>query len=159
MLFRSGFERVAIRDGLNRILAEDVISPINVPPYDNSAMDGYAVQATDLPDIGEVSLKVSGTSFAGIPFNGKVNTGEAIRIMTGAMLPKGTDTVIMQEQVQQKDDLITISAGHKQGQNVRYIGEDIKQDGAALHTGKRISPAELGLLASLGVQEVTVKRK
>ncbi len=154
-----GFERVAIRDGLNRILAEDVISPINVPPYDNSAMDGYAVQATDLPDIGEVSLKVSGTSFAGIPFNGKVNTGEAIRIMTGAMLPKGTDTVIMQEQVQQKDDLITISAGHKQGQNVRYIGEDIKQDGAALHTGKRISPAELGLLASLGVPEVTVKRK
>jgi len=154
-----GFERVAIRDGLNRILTEDVISPINVPPYDNSAMDGYAVRAADLPESGEVSLQVTGSSFAGTPFDGKVNKGEAIRIMTGAKVPQGTDTVIMQEQVQRDGDVITISTGHKQGQNVRYIGEDIKQGGPALTAGKKIGPAEIGLLASLGIPETTVKRK
>ena len=114
-----GFERVAIRDSLNRILDEDVISPINVPPYDNSAMDGYAVRSQDLPKSGEVSLKVSGQSFAGTPFEGKVNAGEAIRIMTGAKVPADTDIVIMQEQVQRDGDVITITCEHCKGQNVR----------------------------------------
>ncbi len=155
----NGFERVALRDSLNRTLAEDVISPINVPPYDNSAMDGYAVQASDLPDQGKATLNVIGTSFAGIPFEGQVKAGEAIRIMTGAMVPEGTDTIIMQEQIEREGDVITLSTGHKKGQNLRYIGEDIKQDGPALLAGKKIGPAELGLLASLGIPEVTVKRK
>jgi len=154
-----GFERVAIRDSLNRILVEDVISPINVPPYDNSAMDGYALRSADLPSSGEATLKVSGQSFAGTPFDGKVKAGEAIRIMTGAKVPAETDTVIMQEQVKREDDVITITAIHKQGQNVRYIGEDIKQGGPALTTGKKIGAAEIGLLASLGIPEVTIKRK
>lgn len=154
-----GFERVAIRDGLSRILAKDVISPINVPPYDNSAMDGYAVRSADLPDSGEVTLKLSGQSFAGTPFDGEMKAGETIRIMTGAKLPEGADSVIMQEQVQRDGDVITISSGHKPGQNVRYIGEDIQQDGPALTAGKKLGPAEIGLLASLGIPEVTVKRK
>lgn len=154
-----GFERVAIRDGLNRILAEDVISPINVPPYDNSAMDGYALRAADVPADDEASFNVIGTSFAGTPFGGQIETGQTVRIMTGAKIPSGADCVIMQEQVQRKGDVITISAGHKQGQNVRYIGEDIKQGGPALTSGKKIGPAEIGLLASLGIPEVTVKRK
>ena len=154
-----GFERVAIRDSLNRILAEDVISPINVPAYDNSAMDGYAVRAADLPEEGKATLSVIGSSFAGIPFDGSVKAGEAVRIMTGAMIAKGTDTVIMQEQVQRDGDIITISSGHKKAQNVRYAGEDIQQNGPALKAGKKIGPAELGLLASLGIPEVTVKRK
>ncbi|MDH5651028.1 MAG: molybdopterin molybdotransferase MoeA [Gammaproteobacteria bacterium] len=154
-----GFERVALRAGLNRMLAQDVISPINVPPYDNSAMDGYAVRAADLPASGEAKLKVIGSSFAGTPFDGEVQTGETVRIMTGAQIPQGADTVIMQEQVQRTDDAITIGIGHRQGQNVRYIGEDIQQGGSALQAGKKIGPAELGLLASLGIPEVTVKRK
>ena len=154
-----GFERVAIRASLNRILAEDVISPINVPPYDNSAMDGYAVRSADLPKTGEATLKVSGQSFAGTPFEGSVKAGEVIRIMTGAKVPAETDTVIMQEQVKREGDNITITAIHQQGQNVRYIGEDIQQGGPALSSGKKIGPAEIGLLASLGIPEVTVKRK
>lgn len=154
-----GYERVAIRDGLGRVLAEDMISPLNVPPYDNSAMDGYAVRAADLPQTGEAALKVTGASFAGVPFAGGVNAGEAVRIMTGAKLPQGADSVIMQEQVRREGDVITVSAGHKQGQNVRYIGEDIKQGGPALTAGKKIGPAEIGLIASLGIPELTVKRK
>lgn len=154
-----GFERVTIRDGLNRILTEDVISPINVPPYDNSAMDGYAVRSADIPASGQATLQVSGASFAGTPFTGEVKAGEAIRIMTGAKVPAETDCVIMQEQVQRDGDIITIESGHTQGQNIRYIGEDIKQAGPALSSGKKIGPVELGLLASLGIPEVSVKRK
>ncbi|MDH5777887.1 MAG: molybdopterin molybdotransferase MoeA, partial [Gammaproteobacteria bacterium] len=149
----------AIRDSLNRILAEDVISPINVPPYDNSAMDGYAVLTSDIPSSGETTLKVTGESFAGIPFTGEVKSGEAIRIMTGAKVPTGADCVIMQEQVQRDGDIISIGSGHTKNQNIRFIGEDIKQGGAALTPGKKIDAAELGLLASLGIPEVTVKRK
>ena len=154
-----GFERVAIRDSLNRILAEDVISPINVPPYDNSAMDGYAVLTSDIPSSGQTTLKVTGESFAGIPFTGEVKSGETIRIMTGAKIPTGADCVIMQEQVQRDGDIISIGSGHTKNQNIRFIGEDIKQGGAALTPGKKIDAAELGLLASLGIPEVTVKRK
>ncbi|MDH5445214.1 MAG: molybdopterin molybdotransferase MoeA [Gammaproteobacteria bacterium] len=154
-----GFERVALRDALNRILAEDVISPINVPPYDNSAMDGYAIRAADLASGSEVTLNVTGSSFAGTPYDGEMKSGETIRIMTGAKVPAGADTVIMQEQVQRDGDVIKISSDHKQGQNVRYIGEDIKQGGPALSSGKKIGSAEIGLLASLGIPEVTVKRK
>ena len=154
----AGYERVAIRDALGRILAEDVISSINVPPYDNSAMDGYAVRAADLTADG-TRLKLVGQSFAGTPFEGEVKSGEAIRIMTGAMMARGTDTVIMQEQVTREGDDIRVSGSHKQGENVRYIGEDIQAGGPALHKGKKVSPAELGLLASLGIPEVTVMRR
>jgi len=154
-----GIERLAIRDALNRILADDVISPINVPTYQNSAMDGYAVVASDLPAKSEQALNMRGTSFAGIPFDGKVKAGECIRIMTGAQMPKGADTVIMQEHVRVEGNAITIGPGHCAGQNVRGIGEDITAGKSVLTAGIKIGPAELGLLASLGTPEVSVHRK
>jgi molybdopterin molybdotransferase len=125
----------------------------------NSAMDGYAVKGTDLPQTDPVELKVIGTSFAGTPFEGTVNDGECIRIMTGAQMPEGADTVIMQEHVVRENDTIRIVTGHCAGQNVRHAGEDIQQGGIVLQPGKFIGPAELGLLASLGVADVTVRRK
>jgi len=159
-----GIERLAIRSALGRVLAEDIISPINVPPYANSAMDGYALnisdlKSTDLKSKTDISLTVIGTSFAGEPFTGKVQAGQCIRIMTGAKIADGTDSVIMQEQVKRSGDIITIGQGHCAGQNVRYPGEDMKQGSVVLTTGKAIGAAELGLLASIGYPEVNVKRK
>lgn len=150
---------LGLMDALHHVLAEDVISPINVPPYMNSAMDGYALKGSDLPGKDSAELKVIGTSFAGTPFEGTVNDGECIRIMTGAKMPEGADTVIMQEHVVREGDIIRIVAGHCAGQNVRHAGEDIQQGGVVLQPGKYIGPAELGLLASLGIPEIRVKRK
>lgn len=148
-----------LTDALNHVLASEVTSNINVPPYRNSAMDGYALNAKDIPANGNSTLKMAGTAFAGTPYQGKVQSGECIRIMTGAKVPDDVDTVVMQEHVIKEDDNITIGPGHCKGQNVRLIGEDVKQDQAVLFPGKLIKAAELGLLASLGVAEVTVKRK
>lgn len=152
-------QTLPLMDALHHVLAEKVISPINVPPYINSAMDGYAVKGSELPEQGEAEFKLIGTSFAGNPFDGVVNAGECIRIMTGAKMPDGTDTVIMQEHVVNKDDTIRIVAGHCAGQNVRHAGEDVTAGKAVLQPGKYIEAAELGLLASLGIPQVTVKRK
>ncbi len=154
-----GFERCSLRDTYNRIVAEDVTSPLNVPGHVNSAMDGYAINSIDLPVEGVASLQVVGTAFAGTPFNGKVHTGQAVRIMTGAMVPQGADTVIMQEQAERDGDTLTIHSGHKIGENVRQIGEDIAKGGVVLTAGKKIRGAELGLLASLGIAEISVKRR
>ena len=153
-----GNETLPIRKALNRVLAEEVISSINVPPYENSAMDGYALNSQDLPASGEATLKLVGKSFAGIPFDGDVQPGECVRIMTGAPMASGTDTVIMQEQAKADGNAITIQAGHCKGENVRHIGEDITSGNAVLEAGQQISPAELGLLASLGVANVRVKK-
>jgi molybdopterin molybdotransferase len=155
----TGSERLAIRAAQGRVLDEDVISPLNVPPYANSAMDGYAVVGSDLPVQGDTQLEIIGTSFAGEPFNGKVSVGQCVRIMTGAKMPDGADTVIMQEHVTRNGNLITINSGHRAGQNVRHPGEDIAQGDSVLVIGKLITAAELGLLASLGIAEVKVKRK
>ncbi len=152
-------ESLGLREALDRVLATDVLSPINVPPHTNSAMDGYALRGSDLPADGEASLNIVGTSWAGKPFEGAVNPGECVRIMTGAKLPPDTDTVIMQEHVEREDDSIRIGAGHKAGQNVRHPGEDIEKDKAVLHAGRRVTPADLGVLASLGIPEVAVLRK
>lgn len=152
-------EAVNIRDALNRVLAKEVISSINVPPYANSAMDGYAFNSADLPTSGENTLTLVGKSFAGIPFKGQVKSGECIRIMTGAQIAEGTDTVIMQEQVKVNDDAITIQSGHCKNENVRHIGEDIKDGDIVFKIGQLISAAELGVLASLGIAEVTVKKQ
>lgn len=152
-------EVIAIRDALNRVLAKEVISTINVPPYANSAMDGYAFNSADLPSSGENTVPMIGKSFAGIPFKGQVKPGECIRIMTGATMANGTDTVIMQEQVQANENAITIQSGHCKNENVRHIGEDIKDGDIVLNPGQHLTPAELGVLASLGVAEVTVYKK
>ncbi len=155
----TGSEQVEIRSALGRILDEDIISPINVPPYSNSAMDGYALNANDLPKTGERSLTMMGKSFAGDPYKGKLSSGECIRIMTGAQIADGTDTVIMQEQVKVDGDRITIGSDHCAGQNVRHPGEDMVRGSVVLTTGKLIGAVEIGLLASLGYPKVKVKRK
>jgi molybdopterin molybdotransferase len=155
----AGFECCSLRDGYNRIVAESVTSPINVPAYINSAMDGYAVNGNDLPAQGERQLQVIGTAFAGIPFEDRLHSGQAVRIMTGAVVPDGADTVIMQEQAERDGDTLTIHSGHKPGENVRGIGEDIAIGGEVLAPGKKIRGAELGLLASLGIAEVSVRRR
>lgn len=153
-----GFEKVAIRSSLGRTLAEDVLSPINVPSHTNSAMDGYAVNSADLPSTGNTSLKVVGTAYAGHPLEHPVGRGEAARIMTGAMMPEGTDTVLMQEHVERQDDSILLDDRHTAGQNVRQAGEDLAVGQVVLRSGRHIVPADLGLLASLGVAEIRVMR-
>ncbi len=155
----SGFERCALRDAYRRIVAEPVTSPLNVPAYINSAMDGYAIFSGDIPDEGEVTLEVVGSSFAGTPFEGTMQHGQAVRIMTGAMMPEGADTVVMQELAKRDGDAVTIGHNHKAGENVRHIGEDIAKGGVVLAAGQKIRAPELGLLASLGVAEVTVRRR
>lgn len=155
----NGFETLFLRSALGRVLYDDLLSPIDVPNYRNSAMDGYAIAFADLKAPGETSFKVIGTAFAGQPFTGRIASGEAVRIMTGAVVPEGADTVIMQEQVVRDGDDARIAAAHRQGDNVRGIGEDIARNSVVLQKGRRLRPADLGLLASLGLAEVRVRRK
>jgi molybdopterin molybdotransferase len=155
----SAVERLNIRAALDRVLAEDVISPLDVPAHDNSAMDGYAARFSDLKPDGEVTLRVAGTAFAGAPFQGQLKAGECVRIMTGGVVPAGTDTIVMQEHVKAKGDSVTIGGGHKRGQNLRRAGEDLKAGQVALKRGLLLRPADIGLIASLGIGEVAVYRK
>ena len=152
-------EQISLLKALGRILAHEIYAPHNVPNHDNSAMDGYALNADDLAASGATSLKIIGAAFAGTPFNGVVAKGECVRIMTGASIPQGLDTVIPQELVQADADSIQISNPPKRGANVRYAGEDLTQGQVVLPVGHLIRPADLGLIASLGQGEVTVYRQ
>jgi molybdopterin molybdotransferase len=154
-----GGETLAVRNALGRVLSDDVVSKINVPSHTNSAMDGYAVIGADLPTDGEIRLEVIGTSAAGRPFAGEVASGQCARIMTGAPMPAGTDTVVMQENVVRDGDTAIVGAGQKPGQHVRQAGEDIAAGHVALRAGTRLLPAEIGILGSLGVGEVSVRRR
>ncbi len=155
----AGIEKVNIRAALGRILAEDIISPINVPSHVNSAMDGYAVRFKDLNADGETVLRMTGSALAGKPYAGRVSDKQCVRIMTGGVLPEGTDTVVMQEHASADGPNIRFGGGHKLGQNIRQAGEDLAIGQAVLKTGKHIRPAELGLLASLGIAEIAVRRR
>ena len=155
----SGREFVPVRSALGRILAVDIIAPHDVPAHDNSAMDGYAIRFDSLDNPGETPLTVVGTAFAGNAFSGLVGKGQAVRIMTGAVLPAGADTVVVQEATRLEGALVFIPPGQKAGQNTRRAGEDLARGAVALAVGKKIGPAELGLIASLGVVEVEVKRR
>jgi molybdopterin molybdotransferase len=152
-------ELVALRDALGRVLAEDIVPAINVPTHDNSAMDGYAVRSADLKPDGEVVLREIGSALAGRPFKGEVGAGECVRVMTGAVLPLGTDAVVIQEVVRVDGGRVTIPPAQKRAQNVRYAGEDLKAGVPVLRPGAPLRPAELGLIASLGLGEVSVKRR
>lgn len=155
-------EQVAVRSALGRVLGRDVISPLDVPAFENAAMDGYAFHSQALTGNGDVRLRVAGRSFAGHPFDGVTASGECVRIMTGALLPAGCDTVIPQEQVQREGDteIVTFAANAvTAGRHVRHVGEDLAAGHPALHAGKRLRPAALGLLASLGIAEVPVRRR
>jgi molybdopterin molybdotransferase len=151
-------QRVPIRSALGRVLAEDILSPVNVPSHRNSAMDGWAMRGADLNPVAETTLMEVGASFAGKPFTGTVLAGQCVRIMTGGVVPEGTDTVVMQERARAEGKGITFAAGQKTGQNVREAGEDLARGSLALARGRRIRPAELGLVASLGIGEVSVFR-
>jgi molybdopterin molybdotransferase len=154
----TGSEVVGLHTALQRTLLGDVLSPMNVPPHDYSAMDGYAVRHADL--LGDATrLKVIGTSYAGRFFSGQVSAGECVRIMTGALAPAGSDTVVIQEHVKLEGDWVEIGTGHRLGQHIRQAGEDVTQGSAVLSGGQVIQSAELGLLASLGLVETTVYRK
>ena len=151
-------EILKIRDALGRVLAQDIVPSINVPAHDNSAMDGYAVRFSDM-QAGEIPLVEIGSALAGRPFHGKMTAGQCVRVMTGAVMPEGADTVVVQEIVKQDGHRVVIPAGQKRGQNVRYAGEDLKIGVPVLAPGKLLQPVELGLVASLGLSEVRVKRK
>ncbi len=150
---------VPIRAALGRVLANDVHSDINVPGGTNSAMDGYAISASDLPTSGTRELVVTGTSWAGKPYAGAVAPGEAVRIMTGGILPSGTDTIVIQERVERLGNRIRIGSDTKPGENVRQAGEDIAAGARVLQAGTRLTPADIGLLASLGIGIIAVRRR
>jgi molybdopterin molybdotransferase len=154
-----GNETLAVRDALGRVLAADVVSRVDVPSHTNSAMDGYALVGADLPADGETPLEVIGTAAAGQPFAGHVAAGQCARILTGAPMPPGTDTVVMQENVSRDGDRVMVRAGQKPGQHVRQAGEDIAAGSVALHAGTLLMPAQIGILASIGVGEVSVRRR
>ncbi len=157
----TAIERVHVRFALNRVLAEDIISPIAVPGHDNSAMDGWAVRFADLKSGEETALTKVGESFAGKPHHGAIGPGEAVRIFTGGVMPAGADTVVMQERAQEVAGGVRIAAGAvtKAGQNRRFAGEDLKQGQVVFRSGQHVHPAELGMIASLGINEVGVYRK
>jgi molybdopterin molybdotransferase len=154
-----GMEKVPLRAALDRVLAEDVHSDVDVPAHVNSAMDGYAVRSADLPKSGTRELQVAGTVYAGKPLPQAVAAGQCARIMTGGVLPAGTDTVVIQERAERHGDSIRIGADTKPGDNVRQAGEDIAKGDKILNKGTRLTPADLGLIASLGIGEVMVTRK
>jgi len=153
-------EKVALRAALGRVLAHDVISPIDVPSHDNSAMDGFALRGSDLRSDAPVTLRVIGTTFAGNAAAVVPAPGECVRIMTGGVMPEGCDSVVPQEFVSQDGDMVTLPAGViRPGDNRRFAGEDLKAGSPALKAGRVVRPPDLGMLASLGIPEVAVQRR
>jgi len=156
----TGTRTVAIRDALDQVLAADLLSPINVPAHDNSAMDGYAFNGNCIQNADITQLKMIGTAYAGKAFNGSCAHGECVRIMTGAVMPQNCDTVLVQENATVNGDQISFPPGAvKAGDNRRLAGEDLTIGKPALPAGKVLRPADLGLLASLGIAEISVRRK
>ena len=139
----AGHEFVPLRSALGRILAADIVAPHDVPAHDNSAMDGYAVRFDSLAAAGETRMTVVGSAFAGNAFSGQVGKGQAVRIMTGAVLPAGADTVVVQEVTRVEGGEVIVPSGQKEGQNTRRAGEDLARGAVALAAGKLVGPAEL----------------
>ena len=152
-------ELVPLRTALGRVLAEDIVPSIDVPGHDNSAMDGYAVRSADLKSDAECVLEEIGTALAGRVYQGSVGAGQCVRVMTGAVLPAGADTVVVQEIVRIDGKRIAIPPGQRPKQNVRYAGEDLKAGVAVLKAGTLVGPAELGVISSLGMARISVRRR
>jgi molybdopterin molybdotransferase len=157
----TGVEALPLPQALGRVLAADVVSPIDVPAHDNSAMDGYALAGADLHDRATTTLNaVPATVFAGRPFDGAVPRGSCVRIMTGAVMPTGLDTVVPIELCTVQGHAVTLPPGAvRAGDNRRRRGEDLARGQAALHAGRVLRPADLGLAASLGLAQLTVQRR
>lgn len=155
-------EEVPILEALGRVLDEDIYAEANIPPFDNSAMDGYAVRSEDVAGAwpaGPVELKVLGDVAAGYIPESPIGPGETIRIMTGAPMPEGADAVVMVENTERTDDGVLIFVPARRGENVRFAGEDIRAGDVALKRGKKIIPGDIGILASVGKANVRVVRK
>ncbi len=150
-------EFIPLSKALNRVLASNISSPLNVPPHNNSAMDGYAFSLASLQE--KNTLTMVGRSMAGAPFQGTCNRGECIRIMTGAKLPNCCDTVEMQENCQANEKSITFLEDREFNDNIRFIGEDIAINQQVFTQGTKLSAIDIGVLASLGVPTIEVFRK
>lgn len=156
----TGTETLPLMQALGRVLAADVLSPIDVPAHDNSAMDGYAFRGEALAGGAGAVLRTVGTLFAGAPWAGRVGEGECLRIMTGAVMPEGLDTVVPLELCRVEGEQVHIAPGTlKPGENRRRRGEDLRAGLPALRAGRVLKPADLGLVASLGLAEVVVQRR
>lgn len=159
-------ETIAVRAALGRVAAADICAPAPVPNHTNAAMDGYALAGRALPARGVKNFRVVGVSMAGKPYRGggesgegELGSGECVRIMTGAVMPAGADSVVAQELVERDGDTVTVQAGEKPGANVRQAGEDLAAGDVAIAAGRRLAPAHLGLAASLGFAELPVFRR
>jgi molybdopterin molybdotransferase len=156
-------ETVALRNALDRVLAEDLVATRNVPPHENSAVDGYAVYFDDLDPAAPTRLPVTGRAAAGHPYGGVQERGQAVRIFTGAVMPQGPggtapDTVLMQEDCSLEGDRVVIRPGIQRGSNRRKTGEDVSAGSIVLRAGQRLRPQDLGLAASLGATSLNVRR-
>ncbi|MGA8079299.1 MAG: gephyrin-like molybdotransferase Glp [Xanthobacteraceae bacterium] len=154
-----GRDTVGLREALGRVLAENIIAPINVPPFDNSAVDGYAVCGDDLRFDGEKRFCIVDRVTAGHAAQHEVTAGEAIRIFTGAPMPAGADTVFMQEDCRLDGDCVVVPAGLRRGANRRLAGEDMRAGAIALPAGRRLSVQHVALAAALGLIELNVRRR
>ena len=153
----AGTETVPLASARNRILAEDLVAPFSVPPQDNSAVDGYAIRFEDLKPASDTALKVVARAAAGHPAHGPLRAGEAIRIFTGAVMPQGADTVMMQEDCRLEADRVIVPPGIKRGANSRRAGEDVEAGVIAIGAGARLRPQEIGLAAALGRSVLPVR--
>ncbi len=151
----SGRENVPLGNALGRVLADDIHAPADIPAWSNSAMDGYALRSRD----GDTARRIIGRSFAGHPFNGTVGAGECVRIMTGAVIPEGADAVLVQEQAVIRDTQVYPQILCTAGANIRNAGEDLRAGALALEAGTWLRPAQIGVLASLGIPEIPVYRR
>ncbi len=155
-----GTEHLPVIEALDRIVASDIVSPVSVPPHNNSAMDGYAFDSAALTTGSEVRLLCVGTALAGPAWKGQVQPGQCIQIMTGAVMPDGLDTVVPSEMVRREGEGVVFAArAVRPGDNRRLLGEDLMQGQVALPQGTRLGPAALGLLASLGIPTVSVFKR
>jgi molybdopterin molybdotransferase len=153
-------ETLPLRECLGRVIVEPVISPISIPPHANSAMDGFAISSASLTASEITELEEIGVAYAGKPFSGHCSQGQCVRIMTGALIPAGTDAVIMQEQAEiAADGKVRVDADHRVGENIRQAGEDVGQGQTVIEADSRLSPADLGVIASLGIGQLKVRRK
>lgn len=152
-------ERLALARAHGRVAAQDVVAPLPLPPFDNSAMDGYALRHADLSAEGETSLRLVGEQFAGVSRHLRVGAGECSRITTGAPLPEGADTVAMKENTRAEGDRVRVLAAPKPGAHVRHAGEDTRIGDTALRAGQPLTPSRIALAASLGLAEIAVAQR
>ena len=150
---------VRLADALGRVVAADVTAPLALPPFDNSAVDGYAVRHADLAPAGETRMAVADRVAAGYAAHNPVAPGTAVRIFTGAPMPPGADTVFMQEDCRLENDDVVLPAGLARGANARFSGEDIKKGAVAIRAGRRLKPQDVALAAALGLTGLDVRRR